>query len=414
MLIKKIMRFSYSAFDNKGKAKKGIVEAGSLKEATQLLINQGWYIKKINPKGKWVNTQQALGFSGVSLIDKVLLVKHLWTMLKSGISLNEALEVIADQTTSGRFKRLINQIIERVKSGQSLANSLSRFPKVFDPLFVNMIRVGEESGTLEENLEYLSNELDDRLELRRNVQAASFYPAIILSATLGLGLVLAYFVLPKITRLFETLSFELPLSTKILLWIADIFDKYGIYIIVSSVIGVIVLRILITQDFIKPVWHRFLLRLPLVGNIIINYNLVLINRTMGILLKSGLTIDQAIIIVTQTTGNFVYKKKLRSVLPQIQKGKSLADILTGLETSRRRPLFPLIMIKMIGVGEKSGRLEESFSYLASYFEREVDNKTKNLTTTIEPILLIAVGLIVGFVAVSVISPIYQVTGQFRR
>ena len=135
---------------------------------------------------------------------------------------------------------------------------------------------------------------------------------------------------------------------------------------------------------------------------------------MGILLKSGLTIDQAITITTQTTNNFIYQRKLKKTLPQVQKGKRLADVLAGFKQSKRRPLFPLLVIKMIGVGERSGRLDESLAYLAGYFEKEVDNTTKNLTTVLEPILLIFVGLMVAFIAISVISPIYQVTGQFRQ
>ena len=408
------MKFSYTAIDVAGKTKKGITEAASLKQATQLLLDEGLYIKKIAPRGKLKTGFHDFSIGHVSLMEKVLLVKHLWTMIKSGINLNEALEVIIGQTTSKKFNQIMTKVLNKVKSGQSLGSALSNFPKVFDPLFINMIKVGEESGTLEESLEYLSGELEDRLDLRRSVRAAAFYPAIILAATLGLGLVLAYFVLPKITRLFQSLSFELPLSTRILLQIADLMDKYGLYIIFGVIAGLIALRVLIASKFVKPIWHWLLLKIPIISNIIINYNLVLINRTLGILLKSGLTIDQAINIAIQTTSNVVYQKKLKKVLPQIQKGKRLADILASFKQSKRKPLFPLLTIKMIGVGERSGRLDDSLTYLADYFEKEVDNTTKNLTVVLEPILLIFVGLMVGFVAVSVISPIYQVTGQFRR
>jgi len=407
------VKFSYTALDAAGKIKKGITEAANLKGATQLLIDNGLYIKKISPRGKLKTGWQEFSIGRVSLMEKVLLVKHLWTMTKSGINLNEALEVIVSQTNSKKFKRIMTRVLKKVRSGQNLATALASYPKVFDPLFINMIKVGEESGTLEESLEYLANELEDRLDLRRNVRAASFYPAIILLATFGLGFVLAYFVLPKITRLFQTLSFELPLSTRVLLWVADLMDNYGLYVIAGVVVLLIALRILVSHKFVKPTWHWLLLKIPIINNIIINYNLVLINRTLGILLKSGLTIDQAISITIQTTNNVIYKRKLKKALPQIQKGKRLTDILASFKQSKRKPLFPLLSIKMIGVGERSGQLDESLTYLADYFEKEVDNTTKNLTTVLEPILLIIVGLMVGFVAISVISPIYQVTGQFR-
>lgn len=409
------MKFSYIAFDAKNQTQKGVMEAANLTEATKLLLNQGWYIKKIAPQGGFKSGIFSWPVIGrISLMDKVLLVRHLGTMLKSGINLNEAMEVIAAQSTSRKFKRIILEIIELIKAGQSLANALSRYPKIFDPLIINMIKVGEESGTLEANLDYLANELEDRLELRRNIKAASFYPAIVLASTFGLGLVLAYFVLPKISKLFKSMSFELPLPTRILLWAANIMDQYGLYIVLGAIGGVILFRLIISLKFVKPAWHWFLIKMPILGNIFINYNLVLINRTMGILLKSGLTIDQAIVIATETTSNLVYREKLQASLPQIQKGKRFSDILASVKQSKRKPLFPLLMIKMIEVGERSGKLDESLTYVAEYFSKEVDHTTKNLSTVLEPLLLIFVGLMVGFIALSVISPIYQVTGKFGR
>lgn len=408
------MRFSYLAFDGRNKIKRGVIDAVNLHEATKMLVEQGWYVRKITPRLGLAHGFGFFNFSHVALIDKVLLVKHLATMLKSGITLNEALDVIYEQTTSKKFKKIIREVAEKVKSGQSLGNALSRFPKTFDPLFFNVIKIGEESGTLEENLEYLSIVLNDRLELKRNIQAASFYPAIVLTAVFGLGFVLAYFVLPKITQLFKTLNFELPLSTKILLWLAAMMENYGLIILFGILAGLIVLRILILTKTIKPIWHWFLLRLPIIGNIMINYNLVQINRTLGALLKSGLTIDQAIKVAAETTANLVYRRRLQKVLPEIQKGRTLSDSLAETNQSSGKPLFPLLVTKMIGVGEKSGRLDESLTDLAEYFEKELENTTKNLTTVLEPLLLLLVGLVVGFVAVSVIAPIYQITGKFGR
>ncbi|OGY46100.1 MAG: hypothetical protein A3A24_03720 [Candidatus Buchananbacteria bacterium RIFCSPLOWO2_01_FULL_46_12] len=405
------MKFDYVVFDRSNQIKKGSTQAADLKEATQLLISQGWFIKKIKPRGRAKGGFGELSLGRVSLIDKVLFTKHLSTMLKSGITLNEALAVIADQTTSQKFKKIILNVLESVKTGQNLSRSLEKFPKVFDSLFINIIKVGEESGTLEGNLEYLSHEVSDQLELRRKVKAAAFYPAIVLFATGGLIVVLAYFVLPKITQLFRTLKFDLPLSTKVLLWVSDLMEKHGGVIILSLIIGLVLLRAVLTSKFAQPFWHRLILKLPVVGTIVINYNLTLMNRTLGILLKSGLTIDRALAVTTQTLSNLIYQRRLTRVLTQIQKGQRFSDTLAGFRQSRRHPLFPLLVVKMIDVGERSGRLDESFSYLAEFFEKEVDNTTKNLTTILEPLLLVFIGLIVGFVAISVIAPIYQVTGQ---
>lgn len=409
------MKFNYVIFNKNNKTEKGVIEAESLSQATKLLISNGWYIKKITPQGKGLNIPlSSLSFGRVGLIDKVLLVKHLSTMIGSGISINEALEVIVDQSTSSKFRNVITQVRKKIVAGQTLGDALAGYPKIFDPLFVNIIRVGERSGTLEKNLDYLANELEARLDLKRKIKAASFYPMIIFAATFGLGLVLSYFVLPKITKLFDSLQVDLPLSTKLLLDFSALMESHGGLIILGVIGFVIAFKFLVSQSFTKPVWHRFILSLPVAGGVIINYNLVMISRTLSILLRSGLTIDDAITISINTTLNEVYKKKLKLILPQIQKGKNLSDALSSFKQSKRKPLFSLLMIKMLGVGEKSGKLDESLLYLSEYYDKEVDNTTKSLTTVLEPFLLLFVGLIVGFIAISVISPIYEVTGKFNR
>lgn len=407
------MKFSYTVFDQKNKLQKGTVDAENLKAATKLLVGKGWYIKKITPKGGVHKATFEFQFGGVSLMDKVLLAKHLSTMLASGISLSEALDVIAGQTNSPRLKKIVQSLIDKIHAGQSLSKALSAYPKVFDPFFINILKVGEESGTLEENLKYLAEELEDQLDLKRAIKAAAFYPTIILVATFGLGLVLAYFVLPKIKSLFSTLSFDLPLSTKILLFIADFLDQYGLHFILTLLVLVILGRIFVRLKVIKPYWHQFLLKLPVIGQTMIEYNLIIMARTLGTLLKSGLTIDQSMMVTRDVLNNIVYQKKINQALEEVKTGKQFSDVLAGLKQSKRKPIFPLLTIKMISVGEKTGKLDESFIYLAAYFEKEVDNRTKNLTTTLEPLLLVFVGLIVGFVAISVIAPIYQITGRFQ-
>jgi len=406
------MKFFYIAFDAKSKVHKGNLEASNLREATKVLIGKGWYIKKIKPRHILKRHWNFMGRGGFSLIDKILFAKHLATMLKSGISLHESLEVIADQTTSRQVKNNIISILESIRAGQTLSNALARQTKLFDPLFINIIKVGEESGTLEENLEYLASELENRMELRQKIKAASFYPVIVLASTFVLGFVLAYFVLPKITALFLTLNFDLPLSTKILLVVADIFQKYGLYIFVGIILTIILFKFLSNLKFFKPFFHWSLLKMPVIGRLVVNYNLTIINRTMGILLKSGLTIDQAIVSTSEILKNVIYQRQLKNSLEQVQRGKKFSDTLEP-ERRSRHLMFPLLMTKMINVGERSGKLDESFLYLAEYFEKEVDNVTKNLSTILEPVLLIFVGLIIGFVAVSVITPIYQITGKFR-
>jgi len=408
------MKFAYEVLDSENKRQRGVVEAGSLREASKLLLEQGFFIKTIKPRGRAKRGFREVNIGGVRLLERALFTKHLAMMMKSGISLNESLESILEQTPNHAFKRIIKSLLERLRAGQSLASSMKRYPKVFNDLYVNIVRIGEQSGTLEENLEYLAEHLEDQLELRRNIRAASLYPMVILSSAFVLVLVLTYFVLPRITKLFQTLNVELPLTTRILLWVSSVMEQHGALVIFGT-IGVLVgLRFLLTRKGIHPFSHRVVLRLPVVGGIVTHYNLATINRTLAILLRAGITIDQAISITADTTRNYVYRRRLRRAYEQIQKGKSFSSILQATNNSQRSPLFPLLMTKMISVGERSGRLDESFGYVAEYFEREVDNAMKNLTTTLEPILLLTIGLGVGLIAISIITPIYQITGQIRR
>lgn len=405
------MKYNYVVFDAKKKIQKGVIDAPTLRDATKLLINQGWYIKKISPFGP-LSLNLSFG-SGASLVDKVLFTKHLSTMIKSGISLTESLEVIAEQTGSKKFREIIEKMSEKIKAGQSLSTSMTAFPKVFDPMIVNIVNIGESSGTLEENLQYLAESLEDRMDLKRNIKSATLYPGIVLSATFVLCIVLAYFVLPTIGKLFKSFSFKLPLPTRILMGASDIMEKHGVIIIVGIVIFIFAFITLIKQKFFKPYWHRFLLSFPVVGKVIKNYNLVLVSRTLGMLLKSGLPIDQGMKIISQTTSNVIYSRSLVKAQAQIEKGKKLSDVLANLPQSKRNPLFPLLVVKMISVGERTGKLDESLLYLAEFYQKEVDNDAKNLAVALEPVLLIFIALVVGFIAVSVIMPIYQITGQMK-
>ncbi|RJR31594.1 type II secretion system F family protein [Candidatus Parcubacteria bacterium] len=407
------MKFFYTATSSKGEKTSGTVDALNVNEATRLLLRQGLYVKKIHSK-KITAVNHLFSIGTVSLVDKILFAKHLATMIKSGITISEALQIIEDQATSQRFKKIVSSINSKVKEGQQLSSALAVYGGVFDPLFKNVVSAGEESGSLEENLEYVARDLEEKYNLRKAIVAAALYPSIVLIAVVFLLLLLGYFVLPKITHLFRTLKFDLPLSTVVLLKISEIFENYGRLIIGLAIFLPLAFYFSTRLRQVRPFWHALLIKIPIIGKIIINYNLAVICRTFAILLKSGITIDRSILIVSETVKNEVYKNRLSSSVKYVQGGGTFSSALMKFKGSKRKPIFPLLAIKMIGVGEQSGQLEQSFSYLAKYYDEEVNDATKNLTVTLEPLLLLFVGLIVGFVAISVITPIYQLTGKLGR
>lgn len=346
---------------------------------------------------------------GVSFSEKFFFTKNLAVMLKSGIPIASIVETLGDQAKSGTFKKILLQVKEDVSRGRSLEKSLSSYPKVFDQFYLSLVKVGESSGTLEESLFYLVQQLQKERDLRQKVQGAMLYPAIVLIATGGIGLALAFFILPQIIGLFESLNVQLPFTTKALIFGARLLQDWGLIIIPSAIGLLVLLGIVLQLRLVKPHWHALLLRLPIFGKLLQGISLATLARNLGIMLKSGLTITSALETSAQVERNLVYKRDLAKVAEEVRKGKSIEDIL--VENNFKE--FPLFMVRMIGVGEKSGNLEENLAYLGDYFEDEVDTITKNLSTILEPVLLIVIGGMVAFVALSIISPIYQVTGSIR-
>lgn len=330
-------------------------------------------------------------------------------MLKSGIPISEVVETLSTQAKSGTFKKVLAQIAEDVSRGRSLEKALGKYPQVFNSFYLSLIQVGEKSGTLEESLLYLVEQMKKEQDLRSKVRSAMLYPAIVLAATGGIGFALAFFVLPQIVELFESLDVELPLSTTVLIFVARIIRDWGL-IIIPGLIGLVVLLILVLRTpQIKPHWHRLLLRLPVLGALLRNISLATLMRNLGIMLKSGLPITSALGTAAEIEENLVYKRNLMKVTEEVKRGKSIEAAIL----EKKLEEFPTFAVRMIGVGEKSGNLEENLAYLGEYFENEVDTTTGNLATILEPILLIFIGGVVAFVALSIIGPIYQVTGSIR-
>ncbi len=352
-----------------------------------------------------------IGFlSKIGFLDKLLFTKHLAIMIKSGIPLSEAITSIADQTSNLKFKQILESVVKDIQNGQSLEKSLSKYPKLFDSFYLNLINVGEESGTLESNLLYLAEQLKKEYSFRQKVVAASLYPMIILSTAVIVGGGISFFVLPKLVDLFKSLDTELPLATKILLGISTTLRDYGIFIFAGIFALGFIFRLLLLNPSIRVKWEKFLLSLPVIGLFIQNVQMTSFCRNMGIMLKSGLPIVTSLEAEKNATTNLVFKDYIDKLLKSTETGTSLADSLD----KKSFKYIPKIATKMIGVGEKTGKLDESFLYLADFFEDEVDNSAKNFSNVLEPVLLLVIGLLVAFVSLAIISPIYQFTSSVKR
>ncbi len=348
-------------------------------------------------------------FSTISFQDKLLFTKHLSLMIRSGIPIAEAVHDLARQTKSAAFKKVLMGVEAKINNGESFNKALSKYPKVFSPIYINLISIGEQSGTLEKNLEYLAIQLKKDYDFQKKIQAASLYPGIILSTALIVGMGVSIFILPKLVDLFSTLDVDLPITTKILLFFAQTMKSYGILIGIGIILFIMLSRFVTSLPLIKPHWQKLLLSLPFFGKFLQDMQVAALCRNLGIMLQSGLPITTALTSVKESTTNLVYKKYLASIFSSVEKGDQI-----GSQFEKHPfPYIPSLVARMIEVGEKTGKLDETLIYLGDFYEEEVDNSAENFSTVLEPVLLIMIGLFVAFIALAIISPIYQLTGSIQ-
>lgn len=340
----------------------------------------------------------------ISLSEQMLFAKHLSMMLQSGISEVESIRILKEQVGSRRMRVLLDKVIAYVENGQFLSEALAQLDTIFGELFINIVKLGEISGTLPENLDYLAEEIKKKADLRAKVKSALIYPLIILIATVGIAAVLVLFVLPRILPIFTSLNVTLPITTRILIGITDFMNQY--YLAVAAGIAVLFVSwsLLLRLPKIKYISHRILLFIPIAGKISSDYSMSNMARTLGLLLKSGVKIVEAISATASSMTNLVYKKALTEAVEEVRQGTPLYQYL-----ERKPKLFPPVLTRMIQIGERTGHLDGNLVYLSEFYENSLSEKVKNLSSVLEPLLMVFMGLLVGFIALSIITPIYEVT-----
>ena len=341
--------------------------------------------------------------------EKIFISRHLEILLKAGVPIAEALNVLAQQTTNKQTKVLLTDIRQSVEEGKKLAQALQPYEYTFGALFLNLVAVAEKSGTLEENFRYLAAYLEKASVTKKKIIAALSYPALVLFASTVVGIIISFFVLPQLIQIFQSFEFELPLTTRILLSVSLFLGKNGVFLLfaILGVMGVISFLYQTQLSFRKKA-HHLLITLPLIGTLLRNSQLEQITRNIGTMLQSGSSLSTALEITTASTTNLFYKQLLRQIENKIQSGDKLSGTFEEMKN-----YFPLLLIQMIAIGEKSGQLSDTLLYLADFFARENENSLQRITSLLEPLLLLFVGLIVSFIALSVISPIYSLISQLQ-
>lgn len=359
-------------------------------------------------KSGWHEAWRKLQLVGanVPLVEKMAFTRHLSLMIKAGFSLPQGLGVLVEQAKSAYFKGIISSLSESVRKGKLFSEALADHPKVFPEIFMNMVRVGEASGNLDEVLTLLAEQLRKEHELRSRVQGAMMYPGVIFVAMVAVGIFMMVFIMPSLAGTLKDLGVPLPITTQIIIvtstWVAkNIFLFLGL-------LGVMVFG---SARFLKSrsgqrITAFILTRAPIMKKLTRQINSARIARTLGSLLTSGVPLVEALEITARTVRNPYYQDALQSVAEKVPKGEKLEPNL------RRFPkLFPPMVAQMVGVGEEAGALTDILKNLAEFFEEEVDVATKNLSSLLEPLLLIFIGVGVGFFVVSMLLPMFSVYGN---
>lgn len=353
--------------------------------------------------------KQIVLFVRFPIKEQVQFAKRLAFLIGAGVSILDSLHMLHDQSRSSSRKFIYGTIIDDVTSGKFLSTSLRKFERFFGLFAINIIKIGETSGVLTQNLNYLADELKKKEELRKKVIGALVYPVFITIATLVLSGMLTVFIFPKVMPIFQSLNVDLPITTIILLAISNFLSVYGIHVIVGVILFVILFRIAVKYlPSFRFVVNSVSLRMPLFGRLVKYYHMTNFCRTLGLLLKSGVNVVEAVTITGETMSNLVYKRECEHMAEMVSRGEKISNYLI-----KRPNYFPDFTAHLVAVGETSGSLSDTLIYLSDMYESEVSDMTKNLSNSIEPILMIFMGLIVGFVAVSVITPIYEVTQHLQ-
>jgi type IV pilus assembly protein PilC len=344
-----------------------------------------------------------------SIREQVFFSKRLSFLLTAGIPLLESLHIIRDQAKSARKKLLFSKIIDDVSNGHFLSSSLRRQQTVFSEFAVNILEVGESSGSLSQNLSYLSQELEKMHALRRKILSALVYPAFITLTTLALAIFLMEFIFPKLLPIFTSLHTTLPLITRIFIAMSSFLQVWGFatcLVIVAVVGAFLCARAYVPR--VRTFFDSVFLRVPVMGGLAKRYILGQCFRTCGLLLQSGVPVEEAFAIAAHVTANTLYKNALAEAAQRILRGERIAKSL-----ERYPNLFPDICAHLIAIGEKTGTLSHTCMYLSQLYEEEVDERTKNLSNSVEPILMLVMGLLVGLIAISVMTPIYAITQHLQ-
>jgi len=398
-------KFLFVAKNYDGETKTGEIVAKDERGVAQQLKSDGFLVTSVKEMkfedDKKVKIKFVDRFSKVSLSDKMMFARNLSVMITAGLTIAKSVKNLSEQTKNKKLSQVLLSIYEDINAGKNLSDSMARFPGIFDELFVNMVKVGEIGGNLDETLQIVSIQLEKEYTLRSKVRGAMIYPAVILIAMLGVAFLMLTYILPQITGVFKDMDVELPKSTQFVINLSEFLSNHSVFSLVLIISFIVLGKLFLRTKIGKKILSFIVLKLPGVKSMVIKINCARFSRIYSSLLKSGVSSIDALKIVSNTLSNFYYKKVVNESVKEIQKGVDLSQVIR-----RNKATFPILVSQMIEVGEQTGETEAILLKMAEFYEEQVDQATKNLSSIIEPVLMIVMGIGVGFFAVSMLQPMY--------
>jgi len=399
-------KFQYVVKNKNGETQKGLVEARSEKQAVDVLREKGLWVISVALKRESFSAEFKTSLlSRITATDKVNFTRQLATMINSGLPITDALTLLETQSNPA-MGQVVSAIVREVEAGGTLVEAMQKRPDIFNRIYLALVRAGEAAGVLDKVLLRLADNLEKEKEFGSRIKGAMIYPAVVVVGMIAVMAIMVIFVIPQMRSIYDQFQTELPFSTKALLAISDFMVKFWPLVLASLAGGVAALRVAARKPKFKDLLDGMLFKLPIIGKLRKTIILTEFARTLGLLVGAGILIVEAMEIVYDSLGSSIFAKAVKSASEDVKKGLSLAASLARTE------VFPPLLPQMIAVGEETGKISEVLKKISTYFEMEADNAVKNLTTALEPLIMIVLGVGVAFLIMAIIMPIYQLTSSF--
>lgn len=413
-------RYFYRAKNLKGEEETGTLEAQSSSHLSRMLKEKGYFLIEADEEGAAKSSEAGSKKSffskradffenlfGVSLVEKLFFTRNLGVLVRSGVPLPRAFDILSNQAKTKKFKKVLKEISSRIVKGENLSTVLSFYPDIFPEIFQETLRVGEETGKMEDSLDILSSQLAREHTLKSTIKTAMVYPVVVLTIAVLIGILMFVFAIPKLKAAFAELKIELPFTTRLLLSFSD-------FLINKWPLAILILFFLVSAVFFAlkrkkggKIFSKITLKIPLVSKLVRDINSALALRTLSSLFKAGVPIVRTLEVASGSLGNFYFKKSFKEAAVVVEKGKKLSEALLPYEK-----LYSPMVLEMMKVGEETGETSNVLEQLAVFYEKEVTSRLEKLSSVIEPFLILVIGGIVGFFAVSMMQPMFSIMKGF--